>query len=100
MAVRDHAPTDESAAIPYTRDEQERLLAVVEDLSNSMALRAGLRRSEVLALRRAEIDVQERKLRVVRRLARARIEAPKSAAGTRDVPMSLDLTAAIRKLIA
>ena len=54
----------------------------------------------MLALRRAEVDVQGRRLRVVRRLSRARIEAPKSAAGTRDVPMSLDLTAAIRKLIA
>ena len=104
VAVRDHSPTDEREVIPYTRDEQKKLLEVVSDLSDRVAilvaLRAGLRRSEVLALRRVDVDIHTRRLSVSRRLARARIEAPKSEAGTRDVPLSLELTAAIRKLIA
>ena len=92
-------------SIPYTRDEQRRILeAIGRDLSDRgavlVALRAGLRRSEVLTLRRTDVDLDERRLRVVRRLSRGQIEAPKTAKSVREVPMSRELVAALRRLIA
>ena len=100
-----HDPDDHAGDVfPYTREEQRRLLAAIEDLEDRaavlVALRAGLRRGEVLALRRPNVDFDARMIRVRERWAMRENEIPKSRTSRRDVPMTFELERALRAVIA
>ncbi len=88
----------------YTHDERQRFLAVMERnnymdfVAALLALRAGLRRSEVLALAWDDLDLDGRVIHIRRRLSRRRLGEPKSERSRRRVPMSTDLTKAVRRL--
>ncbi len=100
----------------YTKGEQEGILAAAREsdarferqpgvrndhLAILIGLRAGLRRSEVLALQRGDIDFERRIIRVRRRISRHMVGDVKSEASSRDVPMStrleLDLRAHLQR---
>lgn len=92
-AQEGQALTDEDleAAAPF----------VLEDLSLSLALYAGLRRAEICGLQWQDIDLPHGVLHVRRirhRVGGALVEAPpKSEAGFRDIPISPELLSVIRK---
>lgn len=71
-----------------------------EDLPLCLALRAGLRRGEICGLQWRDIDLAARTLRVRRQRCRASgsliTQAPKSAAGIRDVPICPELLSLLR----
>ena len=107
VASDDHSPQEvDDGPVPYTRDEQARLLEVIRkaDFADYVAallgLRAGLRRSEVLALTRADVDLETRHVHIQRRLSRGRVERPKTQSSKRRVPVSAQLAREIRSLIA
>ena len=68
---------------------------IAEDVAFALAAFAGLRRGEVLALTRADVDLQRGVIHVRRQLVRVRgqliEQTPKSAAGHRDVPITPEL---------
>lgn len=98
-----HDPEDHQDVIPYTREEQAKLLGAIEDLEDRaavlVALRAGLRRSEVLGLRRENVDLAGRVLRVRERWAMRSTEVPKSRTSRRDVPLTTELAAVLRAVM-
>ena len=106
--LRDVAPSRsegneaEDSAIPYTRDEQQRLLDAITDPQDHaavlLALRAGLRRSEVLALVWDDVDLEGRYVHIRRRLSRGVIDVPKSKASARRVPLSEAVVRCLRSL--
>jgi integrase len=92
--------------LPYTPDERVRLLGLLERadfplyVAALLALRAGLRRSEVLGLRREDVAFGERAIYVRQRASRGDLDTPKSTTSRRRVPMSAALVLAIRRLLA
>ncbi len=105
---------EERKPSPYSRDEQERLLAVVEradaefrrstqhslradHLAILLGLRAGLRRGEILALQLGDFDLRAYRLQVRRRISRHKVGAVKSKTSRRVVPMTSALAESIRE---
>ena len=92
----------ENSAIAYTRDEQKRLLAAIDDPQDRVAvmlgMRAGLRRSEILALLWTDLDLEGRYVQVRRRWSRGALGAPKSKTSRRTVPLSKSVVRALRSL--
>ena len=82
-------------------DYETVLPLVLENLGLSLALLAGLRRSEICGLQWQDIDLAQGTIHI--RRIRHRVKGqlvtgkPKSEAGIRDVPISADLAAVIRK---
>ena len=74
-----------------------------ESVAFSLACFAGLRRGEVLGLRRGDIDLEAGLIRVERQRVRVGGQIvtapPKSAAGTRDVPISPELEPILREAV-
>lgn len=65
-------------------------------LGVALALHAGLRRGEILALRWSDVDLRKGVLHVHAQQAGRSAAPPKSAAGVRDVPISPQLAALLR----
>lgn len=84
------------ALIPFTRAEQTRLLAYLIEHDRPLhaaaliALRAGLRRSEVLALRwdRIDLDAVPAQIQVAERWSRGALGPVKTKQGRRRIPLS------------
>lgn len=74
-----------------------------ESVAFSLACFAGLRRGEVLGLRRGDIDLEARLIRIERQRVRVRGQLvtapPKSSAGVRIVPISPELAPILTKAV-
>lgn len=91
--------TEERELDFYTAEESARLLAAAEwpwRVMMLVGLRAGLRRGELLALRRQDVDLVGRKI-VVRRSITRGVETDPKGRRSREVPMSPELAAALRE---
>jgi integrase len=83
----------------FTHEESERLLAATPEEFVAMvttALRAGLRRGELMALRWQDVDFRTGKILVRRSVWKGHVTAPKNHRH-REVPMSPQLTAALKE---
>jgi integrase len=81
-------------------DEATRLLEATDPAWRAMimlALRAGLRQGELLALRWDDVDLAKGELRIRQAVARGIIGTPKSGKG-RDIPLSEQAADALRRL--
>lgn len=84
----------------FTADESERLLGSTTGLQRVMiltALRTGMRRGELLALRWANVDLDKRRIRVAEAISDGVVTAPKNHKA-RFIPISVELAAALRSL--
>ena len=82
----------------------QRLAPIISgDVAFALMAFAGLRRGETLALRRADVDFSAGMIHVCRQRVRVGGQivtaAPKSAAGTRDVPISPELEPILREAV-
>jgi integrase len=67
-------------------------------VASRLALRAGLRRSEVLGLRRHDVRLSEPAIYVRQRVSRRQMGAPKTETSRRRIPISRALAADIQRL--
>jgi len=96
-----HRHNVEAGADYPTPDEVNAMLAQTEGYGRAIiltAMRTGLRSSELRALRWADVDFEERKIRVRQRADRWNIIGTlKSAAAQRDIPMTAMLANTLRE---
>lgn len=86
----------------YTAEESARLLEAAEwpwRVMMLVALRAGLRRGELLALRRQDVDLVAGKITVRKSITRG-IETDPKGRRSREIPMSPELAAVLREHLA
>lgn len=98
-------PDHEGKQGPRHRGRDWQLLAPIirESVAFSLACFAGLRRGEVLGLRRGDIDLEAGLIRIERQRVRVRGQLvtapPKSSAGVRIVPISPELAPILTKAV-